>query len=113
MSFVKKIFIPENNKVKGNKYEIKPIDWKNRSETKLPSKPKIFLISVLSGNMKLGSSGEYVNKADISKIPEANTIIPIISEILFIVKLINKLAVFLIFILMNQLYHFVSSNFYC
>ena len=38
--------------------------------------------------MKLGSSGEYVNKVDISKIPEANTIIPIISEILFIVKLI-------------------------
>ena len=39
--------------------------------------------------------------------------IPDISANRFKVKLSNKLAVFLMFIYTNQLYHFVSSNFCC
>ena len=34
------------------RYEIKPTDCKNKSETKLPLNPKIFLISELLGNIK-------------------------------------------------------------
>ena len=53
------------------------------------------------------------NNANKSNIPEQKTIIPKISASLFKVKLINKLAAFLISIFMNQIYHFVSSNFCC
>ena len=44
--------------VNENIKEINPKDWKNKSDIKLPLKPKIFLIFVLSGKIKLGSSGE-------------------------------------------------------
>ena len=72
-----------------------------------------FFILVFSGKIKFGSSGEYVNNEAKSKIPQIDIIIPKISANLFMIKLINKLAVFLIFIYVNQLYHFVSSNFCC
>ena len=90
-----------------------PKDWKNRSEIKLPWKPNKFLILVSFGKIKLGSSGEY-EKSDIKRrIPAVKIIIPNISVNRFKVKLSNKLAVFLISIYTNQLYHFVSSNFCC
>ena len=57
-SLILKIFIPVIIKVIEKRYEIRPIDWKNKSETKLPWKPRIFLILVLSGKIKFGSSGE-------------------------------------------------------
>ena len=50
--------MPVIMKVKETRYAVNPIDWKNKSEVKLPLKPKIFVILVLSGNIKLGSSGE-------------------------------------------------------
>ena len=52
------MLIPVTIKVNEKKYETRPIDWKNKSETKLPWKPKIFLIFVFSGKMKFGSSGD-------------------------------------------------------
>ena len=52
------MLIPVIINVTENIYEINPIDWKNKSEMKLPWYPKIFFISVFSGKMKLGSSGE-------------------------------------------------------
>ena len=52
------ILTPVTIKVNEKKYETRPIDWKNMSEIKLPWKPKIFIIFVFSGKMKLGSSGE-------------------------------------------------------
>ena len=85
-------------KVNDTRYAISPTDWKNRSDTKLPWKPNIFLISVLSGKIKLGSSGEYVVNAINNKNPEEKIIIPNISVNLLIAKRSNKLAVFLIFI---------------
>ena len=51
---------------------------------------------VFSGNIKLGSSGEYEIKAISSRLPATNTNIPKISARRFIAKLSNKLAVFLI-----------------
>ena len=57
-SFDLKMFIPVTIKVTENKYETNPRDWKNKSEIKLPWKPRIFFIFVLSGKMKFGSSGE-------------------------------------------------------
>ena len=53
-----KVVIPKKMKDKGINITINPNDWKNKSEVKLPLKPKIFLISVLSGKIKFGSSGE-------------------------------------------------------
>ena len=64
------ILIPVIPIVKARKYARSPIDWKNRSEIKLPWKPKIFCISVFSGKIKFGSSGEYVNNAINISIPE-------------------------------------------
>ena len=90
-----------------------PKDWKNRSEIKLPWKPNIFLILVSLGKMKLGSSGEYEKSAINKRIPAEKIMIPNISANRFKVKLSNKLAVFLMSIYTNQLYHFVSSNFSC
>ena len=52
------MLIPVISKVNEIRYETKPTDWKNISDTKLPWKPRIFFISVLSGKTKLGSSGE-------------------------------------------------------
>ena len=90
-----------------------PKDWKNRSEIKLPWKPNKFLISVSLGKIKLGSSGEYEKSAINKRIPAEKIMIPDISANRFKVKLSNKLAVFLMSIYTNQLYHFVSSNFCC
>ena len=52
------ILLPVIKSVIEIKIEINPIDWKNKSEIKLPLNPKIFLISILSGNIKFGASGE-------------------------------------------------------
>ena len=90
-----------------------PKDWKKRSEIKLPWKPNKFLILVSLGKIKLGSSGEYEKSAMNKRIPATKIIIPDISANRFKVKLSNKLAVFLMSIYTNQLYHFVSSNFCC
>ena len=49
--------IPVKNTVKDIKNEIKPIDWKNKSDVQLPLKPNKFLIFVLSVKIKFGSSG--------------------------------------------------------
>jgi hypothetical protein len=63
--------------------------------------------------MKFGSLGEYVISAKNNITPVKEIKIPNISANLLMAKLSNKLAVFLIFIKMNQFNHFVSSNFYC
>ena len=55
----------------------------------------------------------YVNILRNKKNPNIEMIIPKISASLLIAKLSTKLAVFFIFIQMNQFNHFVSSNFYC
>ena len=52
--------MPENMSVNGINKEMSPKVWKKRSAAKLPLKPSKFLISVLSGKIKLGSSGEKV-----------------------------------------------------
>ena len=57
-SLVFRILKPVAIKVKEIKYAINPMDWKNKSETKLPWKPNRFLISVFCGKIKFGSSGE-------------------------------------------------------
>ncbi len=54
------IDIPVKSSEIGTRKEISPIDWKNISATKLPLIPKIFLISWLSGKIKVGSCGEQV-----------------------------------------------------
>ena len=92
------MLIPVKIKVKDIKYEIRPTDWKNKSDIKLPWKPNKFLISLLSGKTKFGSSGEYVINAINKNKPETKIIIPKISASLLIAKLSNKLDVFLIFI---------------
>ena len=69
-SFNLNILIPVIAIVKARRYAISPIDWKNKSEIKLPWNPKIFCISVLSGKIKFGSSGEYVNNAINISVPE-------------------------------------------
>ena len=99
--------------VNGIKYAINPTDWKNKSDIKLPWKPIMFSIFVFSGKIKFGSLGEYVINATNKTTPPKEIKTPNISANLLMVKLSNKLAVFLIFILMNQFNHFVSSNFYC
>ena len=50
--------MPENISVNGINKAISPKAWKKKSAVKLPLKPSKFLISVLSGKIKLGSSGE-------------------------------------------------------
>ena len=70
-------------------------------------------ILVLSGNIKLGSSGEYEIRATNKSTPELIIKIPKISNNRFVK---NEIAIFVrfeIFILMNQINHFVSSNFCC
>ena len=52
------ILVPVKNKLIEKIMEIKPIDWRNKSETKLPPKPRISLISVFLGKINYGSSGE-------------------------------------------------------
>ena len=69
-SFDLNIFIPVIVIVKARRYAISPIDRKNKSEIKLPWNPKIFCISALSGKIKFGSEGEYVNNAINISIPE-------------------------------------------
>ena len=50
------------------KIEIRPIDWKKKSEITLPLYPSIFLISFSPVYIKFGSSGEWL----IKDIKEAN-----------------------------------------
>ena len=66
---------------------------------------------MFSGKIKLGSVGEYEIKAIKTKIPIKDTKIPVISISLLTKKLKTELAIFLFPYLMNQIYHFVSSNF--
>ena len=108
-----RIFIPVKKYVIGIKIEINPKLWKNKSEIQLPFEPIRFLIVVSLGKIKFGSSGEQVSNENNKNNPAIKIIIPKISESLLIVKFMNKLAVFLISIFMNQFYHFVSSNFCC
>ena len=56
--FFIKILNPVKKIVNGIKIEVSPMLWKKMSDTKLPLDPKIFFISVFSGNIKFGSSGE-------------------------------------------------------
>ena len=51
---------------------------------------------MLSGNIKFGSSAEYVNKAKNIKIPAIDTKIPTISINLLIAKLNEFFAIFFI-----------------
>ena len=92
------MLIPVIIKVIENKYATNPIDCKNKSDTKLPWKPNVLLILVLSGKIKLGSSGEYVDRDIKSIIPAKKMIIPKISANLLMVKLSNRYAVFFMFI---------------
>ena len=92
------MLIPVIIKVNDTKYATSPIDWKNKSDIKLPWKPNVLLITVLSGKIKLGSSGEYVDSDINSTIPVKKMIIPKISANLLTVKLSNRYAVFFIFI---------------
>ena len=92
------MLIPVTIKVNETKYATSPIDWKNKSDIKLPWKPNALLIKVLSGKIKLGSSGEYVDSDINSIIPAKKIIIPKISANLLTVKLSNRYAVFFIFI---------------
>ena len=80
------MLIPVKNKVIDIKNDIKPKDWRNKSDKKLPLKPKRLLILVLSGNMKLGSSGEYVKSATNIKIDEIDNKKPKSSIIRFSIK---------------------------
>ena len=75
------------------------MDWKKISEAKLPWKPNKFFISVLSGKIKLGSSGEKEMSAIRSKMPEINIKIPDISISLFTKNKTTEFAIFLISIL--------------
>ena len=93
--------------------DINPRDCKNKSETKLPRKPKRFFISVLSGNIKFGSSGEQLSKEINSKIDKIDINRPKNSINLFIRKLDIFLNIFFISIIMNIINHFVSFNKYC
>ncbi len=56
--FFFKILNPVNINVIGNKYAMRPTDCNIKSDIQLPWNPKIFLISVFSGKIKFGSSGE-------------------------------------------------------
>ena len=94
----KKIFIPDNIRLKGVNRDITPKDWKKISAVKLPRKPKIFLISVLFGKIKLGSSGEKVINEDSNKTPIAKIARPRVSIVLFMPKFIVLLANFFNFI---------------
>ena len=73
----------------------------------------MFFISVFSGKIKFGSEGEYETKEMNTKIPKQKIKIPRISINLLIVKISIVFPSFFISILMNQIYHFVSSNFCC
>ena len=105
------IFIPVIIRLNGIKKDISPIDWKKRSEVKLPRKPRIFLISVFCGKIKFGSSGEKLIRESINKVPSKSMLMPRISINLLIVKFIALLANF--FISINQwielitLYHLI------
>ena len=108
----KKIFIPVKKNVNGMKIAINPKLWNNKSDTKLPFEPIKFLMTVLSGNIKFGSSGEYVAKEIIK-----NTDIDIINKPTnSAIRLIQKTAILLTYSFIritNQICHFVSFYFYC
>ena len=46
------------NKLIETSIETSPTDWKKISDVKLPLKPRMFWISVFSGKIKFGSSGD-------------------------------------------------------
>ena len=95
------------------KMDVKPIDWKNKSDTKLPWNPKKFFISVFFGNIKFGSSGEKLSK-DINNIIDNIEIRrPNVSINLLMRKFDVFSNIFFISIMMNQINHFVSFNKYC
>ena len=82
------------------------------------------MFKVVNGSIKSGEKVKFMAtgkqyEADeiginlIKQSPAKEIKIPNISDNLLMIKLSNKLAVFLIFILMNLFNHFVSSNFYC
>ena len=68
---------------------------KKRSEVKLPRKPRRFLITVLSGKIKFGSSEEKLSNDISNKIPAIMTLRAKVSIILFIPKLIVLFTSFL------------------
>ena len=108
----KKIFIPVKKNVNGIKIEINPKLWNSRSEIKLPFEPIKFWITVLSGNIKFGSSGEYVANEMIKNIDIDIINKPTNSAIRFIQKTAILLTYSFIRIT-NQICHFVSFYFYC
>ena len=89
------MIIPEIIRLKGTNSATKPNDWKNISEIKLPRKPRTFFITVFSGKIKFGSSGEKSIKETSNKMPVNKIPIPAISITLFIPKFIILLANFL------------------
>ena len=87
--------MPENISVNGINKAISPKAWKKKSAVKLPLKPSKFLILVLFGKIKLGSSGEKVARETSKRRPIITRAIPAVSIILFMPKLIVLLANFL------------------
>ena len=80
------------------KKEVQDIPEKKISEVKLPRNPRIFIIFVLSGKIKLGSSGEKVINETSNKRPAIKIDTPRISMTLFMLKFIALLANFFNFI---------------
>ena len=74
----KKIFNPAKIKLNGVNKAIKPNAWKKRSETKLPWNPSRFVISVFSGKIKFGSSGEKLIRDINNNRPNIEILTPII-----------------------------------
>ena len=86
------IFIPDAIRLKGTNRAITPKDWKKISAVKLPWIPRIFLILVSFGKIKLGSSGEKVISEVNNKMPAIKIATPTISITLFTPKFIALLA---------------------
>ena len=91
--------MPVKISVNGTKYATRPIDWKKKSDTKLPLKPRKFFISLSLGKIKFGSSGEYVIRAINNNSPNPKIMSPKISISLLKVKpntLLNKFFILII-----------------
>ena len=88
------IFIPVNIKLKGISREVIPNDWKKISAEKLPRYPRRFFIWVLSGKIKLGSSGEKLLRETNKRIPIIKIHTPKISTNLLKPKIKRLLANF-------------------
>ena len=100
LSSIKKSFLfiiilaPDTIRLKGINKAITPKDWRKISAAKLPRNPRIFLISVLFGKIKFGSSGEKVINEISNKIPDIKIVTPTISITLFTTKFTAVLANF-------------------